>query len=188
MKIWTIFVLLFSSLCITSSFADDDCVNCEAGLSGVQVAKLDNIEVVSKKLKRDIWPNSLIICAPVRQNDFKELIRTLEEDHGVKLENAYDQITCDNRDILGVALNDPIGQETLEFKLRRYYIKKIKKPQLFTKILINKFEGRNALERIDMELKIVRDNPNFAGGPMEERLIALRNLYEKHIQKYPYKS
>lgn len=184
MKLWILLVLLFS----TTSIANDDehCVNCESQLSGVKLAKLGEFDKLNSKLKKvSILADDLKICPYFKNDNFKQMIKNLKNKYNTTLEESYFNIKCDNGDLLNMVFLDPENTVYSEAYMRRYFEKKIKKPKVFTKILLNKIEGKNAIERINRVLKNMSENPSFANGPAVKRLTKLKKKYQDYLKKYP---
>jgi len=174
-------VLLFLSS--SSLYAGDDCVDCGNKLTGMIGSDMD---IVSRAVSRGkLIENDLSICGPVRRNSFKDLVANLKKYYNTTLEESYFRIKCSGKDILGMVVESPVNRFFVGRGLRKYFEKKIDRPEIFSQILINKQNARDIVSRIDYKLKRIK------GSEVESRynkkLYYMRRKYIAYLKKYPIK-
>jgi len=140
------------------------------------------------RLEKIIATNGLIeddnnICGSVERNSFKDLVANLKKQHNTTLEESYFRIKCDGKGVLRMVIDNPADRYFVGRGLRKYFERKIKQPEFFSKILLHKVNGRDILSRIDYTLKDIK------GTDLEsiynKKLYIMKKKYTAHLKQYP---
>lgn len=181
-------LLLFVSLFSLNLYAGEDCVDCGNKLTGVQVAMVGG---GMNKLSQAVASESLIeddngICGPVERNSFKDLVANLKKRYNTTLEESYFKIKCDGKDILGMVIENPADRYFVGMNLERYFKKKIGKPEIFSRILVNQIHSRDILSRINFMLQDIKGNESLEEA-YNKKLLKMRDKYKAYLKEYPIK-
>jgi hypothetical protein len=125
------------------------------------------------------------ICHAIESGSFKNMQKALEKEYGLRVEEAYLNIVCDDNDLMGMIVDAPTNRLEVAKNMSRFFKKKLGKPELFSNILLLRISGKDILRRIEITLVRVRGNDKLAGTEYEERLVYMQNRYINWLIKYP---
>jgi len=147
----------------------------------------DNRALVPFHYTYGLVEDGMGVCGAIASGSFKKLQNYLMEDFNLKVEEAYLLIECSDNDLMRMVVDEPTNRIELAVGLMRYFKKKLKKPELFSKALLNRNNSgsKDTLRTIELSLAGVRRNDDLAGNEYEERLVYMQNRYIKWLIKYP---
>jgi len=165
LKVFMKTLLLIFTLISFNLYAGDNCADCG---------------VIKGKLIKD----DARICAQVERNNFKQLKRNLKRYYNTTLKESYFDIECDEGDLLNMVIEAPTDVYFISLHLQRYFEERENDPEMFSRILNYKIDGRNAIRRIEKELHLIRQG-TLAGTEYEKKLVKLKNKFTLYLKKHP---
>lgn len=127
--------------------------------------------------------NDVHLCGSVERNTFKELVINLKKRYNTTLEESYFRIKCGGKDILGMVVDAPADRYFVGRELRKYFERKIGKPEMFSKVLVNEINSRDILSRIDYTLKEIKGTD--LESLYDKKLNLMKKKYTAYLKKYP---
>jgi len=124
------------------------------------------------------------ICGPVMNNNFKKLQSNLKKYFQTTLSESYFSIECRDADLLNLVIKSPRERYFTYLHMQRYFEKKEKTPEIFSRILLHEVDGRNALLRIEKQIHLIKET-SLAGTEYEEKLLKLMTKIVVYLKKYP---
>jgi len=111
-------------------------------------------------------------------------LNALKKYHNTTLKNAYFDIECSDGDLLNLFIESPQDRFIASAYLQRSFEKDENTPTMFSRIILHKIDGRNALKRVELEIRAVRGT-NLRGTDYEIKLIQMHNKYIAYLKKNP---
>ena len=123
------------------------------------------------------------ICNPIRNNNFPRLIKNLDKYYHTTLKESYFKIKCSGGDLFDLIIKNPADRYFSSLYFQRYFEKKEKIPVMFSRILMSKVDGLDAIKRIDYQMRIAVK----AGltGSYLKKLKKMKKKYIEYLKKYP---
>ena len=118
----------------------------------------------------DLIEDDYQVCGAIESGSFKKMQNFLMKKYNLTVEEAYLKIVFDDNDLMGMVVDEPTNRIELAVGLRRYFKKKLKKPELFSQALLSEVSGRDILRRIELSLASVRESEETMGGDLGEGL------------------
>ena len=135
----------------------------------------------------DLIEDDYQVCGAIESGSFKKMQFFLMKKYNLTVEDAYLNIVCDDNDLMGMVVHEPTNRIEVAVGLRRYFRKKLKKPELFSKALLtrNNTSNKDTLRMIELSLASVRRGDELVGTLLEERLVYMQKRYIEWLQKHP---
>lgn len=160
--------ILFIPLLISiSSFAGNS--NKNYIVAGAQSGKIDNDGKV---------------CGAVERGNIDDLEAALRERFNLSLEEGYLNVFCGDTDLMGTVIESPHERYALIKNIMRHFTR-AGEPEMFSKLLLTKIDGREALKRIDISIKSIERRSELRGTEMHTRLLKMQKTYTAWLIKHP---
>jgi len=186
LKVFMKTLLLICTLISFNLYATEYCVDCGLSSTNIERAMVGGVGNLSravasgKKIKNDTR-----ICGAFESGDFKKLKKNLKKYYQTTLRESYFDIECMGGDLLNLVIKSPTNLYFSGIHLQRYFEKNEKVPKLFSKVLLHKIDGRDAIKRVEFELHYVSNNRLLRGGKLNKKLTKLKNKFTLYLKKHP---
>ena len=127
--------------------------------------------------------NDARICGAIENDNFPRLVKNLDKYYHTTLKESYFKIKCRGGDLFDLIIQNPADRYSSSLYFQRYFEKKEKIPVMFSRILLSKVDGLDAIKRIYFQMRIAVK----AGltGSYLKKLKKMKKKYIEYLKKYP---
>ena len=83
-----------------------------------------------------------------------------------------------------MVIDNPGDRYHLAYNIERLFVRKLNKPEVFSRILLNKINSKSILQRIKLQLRSI-EGDIIIETAWKNKLLKLQKRYRAHLKKYP---